>query len=1046
MLRCKEAFLFVKRMSERILKALMQLFALVAKDETGSESGRKVVKVFLEQQLNKELVLQYLEVFDQFFIEHHGSPDEEDEKKKKRISRSSVKILKICMAINSELTQKQKVIVLFRLLEFVNSDGSIAGQELDFVNTVSDTFNIDEREFLRCLHFVKANELEEQDSENVLLISAKKETELERAHVICAEALHGQIRVLRVQSVNLYVFRYFGTETLFINGQPVRSGTVNILSQGASIRTSGIAPIYYSDIVGRFMRATVDSDLVFEANNIEFVFPGGKKGLHNLNMRERSGQLLGIMGASGAGKSTLLNILNGTAAPSKGSVNINGIDIYKEPEKVEGLIGYISQDDLLIEDLTVFENLYYNAKLCFDDLSKFRITKRVIATLKNLGLSEIKDLKVGSPLNKKISGGQRKRLNIALELIREPSILFVDEPTSGLSSRDSENIMDLLKELSLKGILIYVVIHQPSSDIYKMFDKLMILDTGGFPVYYGNPIDAIQYFKAQINDVTSEDVECFNCGNVNPEQVFNIIEGKVLDEYGQLTMARRVKPADWNEKFLGSGKMDTELADHNGAGDELPKAASIPSRFAQFVVFMTRDVRSKIADKQYMLINFLETPVLALILALLVRFYANDETGYMFRENDNIPAYMFMCVVVALFFGLTVSAEEIIKDRKILKREKFLNLSRSSYLVSKIIIMFFISFVQTLSFVLIGNSILEVDGMNIAYFLVLFSTSCFANMLGLNISASFRNAVTIYILIPFLIIPQLLLSGVIVKFDKLNPGFSSDSYVPITGEIMASKWAYEALAVHQFKTNKYHADLFEYDKAISEATYRKDYWIPELKKKVIALGYILDLKSPEPGKKENALALLRTEISKENSFNSTLKFEKVDQLTVELADEQLVADMRDYLDKLTKHYVTKRNSVDATKDRLIASKLKTPEERDAFNKVRDDYYNESLGDLVLNSSDFYRIIERNGKLIQRLNPIYQDPMGSSMLRSHFFAPRKMIFGVYVDTYWANLAVIWAMSVFLMLTLYFDALSRLLDFVGSIGERVAGLFGKNEDPY
>ena len=1013
----------------------MQLFALVAKDETGGESGRRVVKVFLEQQLNKELVLQYLQVFDEFFKEYHGGADELDEKKKKRISRSSVKILKICMAINAELTQKQKVIVLFRLLEFVNSDGSIDGQELDFVNTVSDSFNIDEQEFLRCLHFVKALSEDLQDSDNVLVISHDKDPKFERAHHIFAEALQGQIRVLSVPSVSLYVFRYFGTETLFINGQPARSGRVNILSQGASIRTSGLSPIYYSDIVGRFMRATVDHDLVFEANNIEFFFPGGKQGLHTLNMRERSGQLLGIMGASGAGKSTLLNILNGTTEPSKGSVNINGINIYKEPDKVEGLIGYISQDDLLIEDLTVFENLYYNAKLCFDGVSTFRLRKMVMTTLKNLGLSEIKDLKVGSPLNKKISGGQRKRLNIALELIREPSILFVDEPTSGLSSRDSENIMDLLKELALKGKLVYVVIHQPSSDIYKMFDKLMILDTGGYPVYYGNPIDAIGYFKAQINDVTSQDVECFNCGNVNPEQVFNIIEGKVLDEYGQSTQSRRVKPVEWNEKFIGSGKMESELAENNGSGGRLPDAASIPSRISQFIVFLTRDVRSKLADSQYMLINFLETPVLAIILASLVRFYANDEAGYVFRENDNIPAYMFMCVVVALFFGLTVSAEEIIKDRKILKREKFLNLSRSSYLVSKIMIMFFISFVQTLSFVLIGNAILEVQGMNISYFLVLFSTSCFANMLGLNISASFRNAVTIYILIPFLIIPQLLLSGVIVEFDKLNPGFSSNEYVPITGEIMASKWAYEALAVHQFKNNEYEKELFEFDKKISEATFRKDYWIPELKKKVIAMSSIVDLKSDEGVKAANGLTLIKHEIERENTFNPDIKFENAELLTPELITQETLISLREHLEKLARYYVKQRNAVDAEKDRIIATKVKTPEERDAFNKLRDDYYNESLGDLVMNSTDFYRIIERDGKLIQRLHPVYQDPVGSSILRSQFFAPRKVLFGHYIDTYWANLLVIWSMSIFLMLTLYFDALSKLLEFLGSLGERL-----------
>ena len=118
-------------------------------------------------------------------------------------------------------------------------------------------------------------------------------------------------------------------------------------------------------------------------------------------------------------------------------------------------------------------------------------------TLEALGLTEAKDLKVGNPLQKTISGGQRKRLNIGLELLREPSVLFVDEPTSGLSSRDSENIMDLLKELSLRGKMVFVVIHQPSSDIFKMFDSLLILDKGGHQIYYGNLIAFIEQFWNQ---------------------------------------------------------------------------------------------------------------------------------------------------------------------------------------------------------------------------------------------------------------------------------------------------------------------------------------------------------------------------------------------------------------------------------------------------------------------------------------------------------------------------------------------------------------------
>ena len=154
-------------------------------------------------------------------------------------------------------------------------------------------------------------------------------------------------------------------------------------------------------------------------------------GLHELHMAETSGKLIGIMGGSGSGKSTLLNVLNGSLKPSSGHVTINGIDVHTERDRIRGVIGHVSQDDLLIEELTVFQNLFYNAKLCFGDLDEEQITERVLASCRGSDCTRPTDLKVGSPLEKTISGGQRKRLNIALELIREPSVLFVDEPTSG---------------------------------------------------------------------------------------------------------------------------------------------------------------------------------------------------------------------------------------------------------------------------------------------------------------------------------------------------------------------------------------------------------------------------------------------------------------------------------------------------------------------------------------------------------------------------------------------------------------------------------------
>ncbi|MCB0778718.1 MAG: ABC transporter permease, partial [Flavobacteriales bacterium] len=170
-------------------------------------------------------------------------------------------------------------------------------------------------------------------------------------------------------------------------------------------------------------------------------------------------------------------------------------------------------------------------------------------------------------------------------------------------------------------------------------------------------------------------------------------------------------------------------------------------------VYFRRDALAKLANRQYVLVNLLEAPVLALVMAFFLR-YLGQEGDYVFRENDNVPQYLFIAVIVALFLGLTVAAEEIIRDRKILQREKFLDLSWGGYLASKVGIMFLISAVQTLFFVLIGNAVLGIQGMLLPYWLLLFSTACFANVLGLNVSASFNSAKVIYIVIPVLIIPQ----------------------------------------------------------------------------------------------------------------------------------------------------------------------------------------------------------------------------------------------------------------------------------------------------
>lgn len=1017
-------------MSERILKALMRLFAIIAKDDEVSNNSRDVVKVFLRQQLSLDQINDYLDLFDEEVAKLQKKS--KSGKKRKRTSVNSVKVLVICTEINSELAQKQKFIVLLRLLEYIFSDENVTEQELEFVKTVAETFNITDKEYGLLYHFVSDNTASVSDCiDNELLISPTRSDNYK--FQITSKGLDAQLKVIHIESSNIFFMKYFGSDELLLNGQVITPLRSYVLNNGSSIRSNKVLPIYYSEISSEFFDDSNETRVSYQVKDLEYVFPNGKQGLHRLNFREGSGNLVGIMGASGAGKSTLLNLLNATTAPTSGEVLINGINIHHEKDQLEGIIGYISQDDLLMDDLTVYQNLYYNTKLCFDGLNELSINRKVTGMLKSIGLYEIKDLKVGSPLNKKISGGQRKRLNIALELIREPSVLFVDEPTSGLSSRDSENIMDLLNELSLKGKLVFVVIHQPSSEIFKMFDNLMILDTGGFPIYYGNPVDSVIYFKEAIKHAGANESECQSCGNVNPELIFNIIETKVVDEYGQITATRKVTPKDWNDLY--KEKIQQKMIEESYQDPIAEKPVGTykkPSKLKQISVFVKRDMLSKLANNQFMLINFLEAPVLAFILAYLVRFFAENtgESTYFFRFNENIPAFLFMSVVVALFMGLTVSAEEIISDQKILKREKFLDLSRLSYLNSKLIILFAISAIQTFSFVLVGNLILGIEGMLLPYWMVLFTTSCFANVLGLNISASFSSVKTIYIFIPIILIPQLLLSGVIVKFDKLNPTLSSESNVPMAGELMTSRWAFEALATYQFINNDYDKNYFEYDMINSQSNFKKNFWIKELESRCIQMKKTLRNNEEV---NESDWSLMQTELRKENL--SELHSFKVNEALLSINHKELKAEniesIKNYLFQLEKVLIDINVEANDAKNTIVYN-LNKKDKNKASTELYD-YSNSSLYDLLRNKSESEKLVESEGELVQKSDPIYQP---SKRFRSIFFAPAKTLFGKRMSTFWVNNIVIWMMSIFLFIVLYFDGFLRLFNSFDTIKSLVS----------
>lgn len=1018
-------------MSEELLKAIIQLFAIVARERI-TDDERNNIKEFLGQHLNRDAIKFYLDLFDTFVASDQVVHPQDDisslDKETQQFVDDWSRIMQIVKQVNQALTMQQKMVLVIKIIELVFADNELSERQGNLIFYIGQALKIPRKDIQALQNFVTGQDIDELASRNVLIIDEGSGNDGYPGPRITAKNLTGLIAILRLADAETYFIKYLGISTLYLNSILFRSRRIDIFPTGSTIRGNKIEPIYYSDIVSRFLTGENNPRITFTADHIFYHFKSGRAGLQNINIAEKEGKLIGIMGASGSGKSTLLSVLNGSNKPSSGRVLINGIDIHESPGKVEGVVGYIPQDDLLIEDLTVFDNLYYAARLCFGHYSSSQTRELVERTLRNLGLTEIRDLKVGSALDKTISGGQRKRLNIGLELLREPAVLFVDEPTSGLSSRDSENIMDLLKELSLRGKMVFVVIHQPSSDIFKMFDTLIILDVGGFQIYYGNPVEAVLYFRGVVNAANKNQGACPECGNINPEQVFSIIETKIVNEYGRLTNARKISPGQWYQYF----KQQIKMPRLQHVKEALPVVQEIPNWFKQFSVFITRDVLAKLANKQYMYISLLVAPVLAFFISFMVKYYkvlGAAASSYTFYDNQNIPVYFFMSVVVALFLGLTLSAEEIYRDRKILKRERYLHLSKSSYLISKVFILFTLSAVQTLSFIVMGNMVLEIPLSEVRYWFILFSCACFANMLGLNISAAFNSAVTIYILIPILIIPQLLLSGVVINFDKFNPRVSRPAGIPWMGEIMASRWAFEAYMVTQFRDNPFERNFYELDKTVALSDYKNVYYIPELSSK---LAYCLNQKANWNNRNDRKLTasldLLRNEFKSELKLVGEENFPSVDKLKIGKFDSTVYESSAKFLAALKQYYINKMQRAAAEKEKLMDEMTNTPEKESAFNAARKKYVNLAVSDAVKNLSSPDRIVEYDGQLIQRIYPIYLDehkPKNFLDFSASFYQPTKYFAGLTFDTLYFNMGVIWTMTGVLFITLYFDVLQKII---------------------
>ena len=965
-------------MNETILNGLLNLFAIFASVvRIEKEQASRAVHSYLSSHFGVRSHKEYIELYNELREMYDDSLFAID---KENVIRG------ICEQMKVKLRSEEQLLLLIRFIEFAYTNSHEFGNHLNLFHLIADIFAIPEQEFNDALAFVT-----DTPSASLLTISGNESDE--ERH-ITRKGMEGLIRVFYIRRFDKQIFTYHGSGQVFMNDLPLASDMFYAWQHSSVLKGPHFLPVYYSDLLTVYNKNEHKETIYLSGRDINFTFKNSPNGLHNLSFNLESGQLVAIMGGSGVGKSTLLGILNGSIRPDQGTITVNGHPM--ESPEARLLIGFVPQDDLLIEELTVYQNLWFTARLCFANLSDQEIKMRVNHVLRDLDLVEIKDLEVGSPIRKTISGGQRKRLNIALELIREPAILYLDEPTSGLSSTDSEKVIMLLKEQTHRGKLVVVNIHQPSSEIYKLFDKLWLLDRGGHPIYDGNPIEAITYFKKAAKYTDPDISMCSACGNVNPELILNIIDSKKIDDTGNQTNIRKFTPEEWHEKYLSHRKtfrpVEPQILPVN-----LQKK---PSWIKQFLIFLERNVRTKLTNKPYLLITLLEAPVLALIVALLTRY--TDESEYTLLANKNFVSYIFMSVIVVTFMGLSISAEEIIKDRTILKREHFLRLSRSSYLTSKMFFLFLVSGLQSLLFIAVGNSIIGVGSeMFLTWWSTLWATAFLANLTGLLLSQTMSSVVAIYITIPLLLIPQILLCGLVIRFDDLKTKASEQNIVPLIGEIIPSRWAFETLVVEQFRSNAYERPFFLIDKEKYLAQYYGNVHLPEVRSLTEQQP-----NSNDPDKRrtaENELAVLskaaRTAPRTENEPDAA------------------------YLDKVEKALHARADNFTALMNRRQAD-LEKEKGADYLPDLKKAHHNSAIEDLVMGAGNRHLLKESAQRIYPNIGQIFVEP-DNPYGRAAFYSHVKNIGGNYISTYIFNLLVIGFFALLTIIAIFAEFPGRFL---------------------
>ncbi len=1018
-------------MSQSFIDALMHFFSLLLLPLP----GRKIenIKIKLEDYITRagisypveECLKIYNRYSGKYFFELSSNTYTETENITK-IQRHL--ILEAGQKAQENLYLQERILAIMSLLEFNKLKNDKNEIFATHVKELGKSLNIKDEDLRECEDFIFGNTPENFEKE-LLIEETDSSEELEGEWVKenlpyakadklkrFREKVRSGIRFHFFDNYHFIAFIFDGDHNLYINENKTYPGYFYSFRRKDILQFEGHESVTFDEVEENFGVST--QKIILSGKDLFYRHHKTNYSIKRFSFCEESGQIIGIVGNNGVGKSTILKLISNQINPLEGQLCINGTNVVENSYRLKPLMGYVSHSHIEFANLTIYENLLYQAHLSLGNMDMADIEKRVIETLEKWSLTQIRDIKAGTYINHKINDFQRICLRIAIEMIRNPYILLLDEPLSGLSFSDSKRLLSILKEEARKGKLIILTSQLPTSEIYNMFDKVWLIDSDGYMIFNGPPMASLSFFRntgllPYYYIKPKSDV-------ISAEEVIKVVETKKIRSDGSVSDQRQIAPGTWYDAWRAesekeSGEIDSEIKPLPVYGSGLPGIEK------QYLVYLFRNFRNRLSSIKFLLYNLIGVPVAGVLIALVTQFTLEGE--YLLRDNHYFPLFLFLSVNLILLTAMFMGAEEIFSEKQQLKRDFALNLSPFSYFNAKITYIFVLSILQSLLYTVLTNLAMGVTGVNFTYLFIYFSVAAFGNLLSLSLSYSFRKLNSIFILIPFFVIPNLLFSGYLITFNNSGTGKNFNESVPLIANIFPTRWSYEVLVVQQFTGNPYNKYFFEEEKKLYQSGYILNNLIPVL---LNELNECLNYKyiSPDTEELDQSLKLLSNEFALLSKDQLIAPYEKISKLNVVDFDSTLYDETFGYITYLRFLMENINNESEANIRRLktlIADSLGT-QSAERFEAL---HTNEAVEFLVKGMDPEGEVIVKAGKLIKKGSPVYIRPE-SVYGRSHFYASEKRFNNQYLSLNRFNMTAIWILNLFLYILLLSNGLNALLN--------------------